>query len=168
MAGLRSCPPPAATTVQRWVLADPAELRLFRASLRQTLDAQSPMSAAELDDIAERMAIVATELATNAMRHAGSPAVIELGRTKTAFVLDVADDQPLSVPEIASDHSPQAGGRGLKITQELALDTGWYVAGTRKHVWARFTVPRHRRFQAPRILVRDLDRLVRLLRRVHH
>jgi two-component sensor histidine kinase len=113
------------------------------------------------------MAIVATELASNALRHAHSPAVVTLNRSRRTLVLDVGDDQPLSVPRVPAERPGGQGGRGLRIVQQLALRTGWYVAGGRKHVWAQFGLPRRgRRFQAPRISVFDLDRFVRLFRRV--
>jgi serine/threonine-protein kinase RsbW len=167
MASLRSSPPPSATAMHQWLLTGYAELPLLRASLRQALDTQTEIPRKELDDVAERMAIVATELATNALRHARSPAVVRLSRTKSAFVLDVADEQP-SVPPVPAEARPTGtGGRGLQIIQALASDTGWYTAAKAKHVWAKFTIPRGgRRFLTPRISVFDLTTLVRLLRRL--
>jgi serine/threonine-protein kinase RsbW len=171
MVGLRSSPPPVTTVVGQWVLADYPELRLLRASLRQAVDTEWPGSSDDDDDddddVADRMAIVATELATNALRHARSPAVVRLSRAKNAFVVDVADDKPLAVPDSDPAKPPGTGGRGLEITRRLASDTGWYVTGGHKHVWARFSVPhRGRRWHAPRIAVRSLDRLVQRLRRI--
>jgi len=168
MASLRSAPPPPATAVQHWVVADYAQLRQVRSSLRQAIDQRIAEPGPELAEVAERMTIVATELATNALRHGRSPAVVRLSRSPTAFVLDVADDLPSVAPRIAEESgSLQAGGRGLRITQELSRDTGWYVAGGSKHVWAQFDIPRRlRRLQAPRISVFDLRTLIRLLRRM--
>jgi len=149
------------------MVADYGQLRLLRAQLRQAVDAQSLLPGRELDDVAERMTIVATELATNALQHGQSHALVRLSRSAKAFVLDVADDLPSALPQVADAPTLEAGGRGLRITQELALDTGWYVAGGRKHVWAEFAIPRRaRRFQAPRISVFDLTTLRRLLRRL--
>ena len=166
MVGLRSSPPPSATAVQQWVLADSTELRLMRLALRQALETQS-LAGRELDDVAERMSIAATELASNALRHARCPAVVTLSRTRKAFLLDVADDKPLASPRITGERPGGDGGRGLMIVQELAIDTGWYVTGGSKHVWAQFGIPRRgRRPHAPRISVFDLDRFVRLFRRI--
>ena len=166
MAGLRSSPPPAATAVDRWVLTDSADLRRLRSALRRTLETQPLISDKELDDVAERMAIVATELATNALRHARSPALVQLSRTKRSLVLDVADDQPSSPPQVTADRDPQAGGRGLKIIEALAYDTGWYVTGGTKHVWAQFKLSHRRRFQLPRISVPGLADVVQRCRRI--
>jgi serine/threonine-protein kinase RsbW len=153
--------------IQEWVVADYPELRLLRVGLRQALDTQALIPGKELDDVVERMAIVATELATNALTHARSDAVVRLSRTKKTFVLDVSDDLPTVPPQMAEDRPPAVGGRGLHITQELATDIGWYRANGRKHLWAQFNIPRRsRRFQAPRIPVFNLKTLIRLLRRI--
>lgn len=144
------------------MLADYTELRGLRASLRQVLDAQSLTPGEELDDVAERMTIIATELATNALVHAQSPAAVRLGRGRSAFVLDVADDRPSSAPRIAEQRPAGAGGHGLAISQELSLDMGWYITGATKHVWAQIGIPR----RAPRISVFGLDAVVRCLRKI--
>lgn len=166
MASLQFASPPSATAIRQWVVADYTHLRLMRGSLRQAIDTQSLRPGTELDDIAERIAIVATELATNAVHHGRSSAVVQLSRSTTVFVVDVADELPSVPPQILEGQTLGAGGRGLRITQELARDTGWYVADGSKHVWARFDIPRRiRRFQAPRISVFDLTSFLRFLRR---
>lgn len=148
-------------------MADYTDLGPLREALRQSLDVQALIPGTETDDVVERLTIVATELATNALRHAQSDAVVRLSRTKTAFVLDVADELPSVAPRPARSPAFAAGGRGLHITQQLALDTGWYVAEDSKHVWAQFRIPRRsRRFHVPRISVFDLTTFVRLLRRI--
>jgi anti-sigma regulatory factor (Ser/Thr protein kinase) len=155
--------------VQEWSVADYTELQPLRSGLRQTLDTQALTAGKELDDMAERMTIVATELATNALNHARSGALVRLSRTRTTFVLDVADDLPTVPPQMAENQPLGEGGRGLAITQELADDIGWYRTDGTKHVWAQFSIPRRvRRFQAPRIPVSGLATLIRLLRRARH
>lgn len=146
-------------------MTDRTELQHLRTALRRRLADHPPASQEEFDDVAERMTIVATELASNALRHADCPALVTLSRTKRALVLDVADDQPLSPPRIAGERAGE-GGRGLRIVQDLADDTGWYVAHGRKHVWAQLPAPRRSCLpQAPGIVVAGLDRLLKLLRR---
>lgn len=153
MVGLRVTPPPAAAAVEQWVLADYTELRRMRAGLRRAVADQVPDGDDDLDDLIERMTIVATELATNALSHARSEAVVRLSRSRTALVLDVADDLPSVAPELAAPRPTGAGGRGLQVTQQLAADLGWYRDGGRKHVWARFRLPRRRGFPAPWVSV---------------
>ena len=152
--------------VQRWFLDDYTQLSLMRASLRQTLTMQVPHRTRKHDEIAEKMAVVATELATNALTHAGPPTMVQLSRTTTSFILDVTDDQPTMAPEIAANRLPGEGGFGLILTQQLALDAGWYTADNTKHVWAQFDLTR-RPWTAPkpRILVSGLNAVIRALRR---
>ena len=167
MVGLRSAPPPPATALQQWVLADYADLRLMRTALRRALDAENLLPGKEVEDLAQRMAVVATELATNALSHARSPASVRLSRTEKAFVLDVADGAHSVPPEVLQTRPLGAGGRGLHIVQEMATDSGWYTTNQAKHVWAQFAIPRRgRRFNAPRISVFDLKAFIRHLRRI--
>jgi two-component sensor histidine kinase len=149
------------------VLTDYPDLRKMRVSLRRALEEQSLAPGVEFDDVAEQMAIAATELASNTLKHARCPAVVTLSRSRKGFLLDVADDQPYFSPRTADDLAHGHGGRGLRIVQELAIDAGWYVTGEAKHVWAQFRAPRRsRRPQAPRIPVFDLARFIRLFRRI--
>src|SRR5690349_16314406 len=114
MAALRaSHPPGAALPIQHWVLEDYTQPSLMRAALRQTLDTQVRQPNGEQDELGEKMAVVATELATNALTHAGPPTVVRLSRTTTSFILDVADDEPTKVPEVAVSRLPGDGGLGL-------------------------------------------------------
>lgn len=167
MVSLRSAPPPPSTAVQQWVLTEYTQLRPLRVSLRQALDARALVPGKDLDDVAERMSIVATELATNALIHASSQATVQLSRTSTALILDVADNLPSVAPRLAEGRPQGSGGRGLHITQELSTDTGWYLTAGSKHVWAQFALPRrHRRIASPRISVHDLLTFVRLQRRI--
>ncbi|WP_082772649.1 ATP-binding protein [Actinoplanes sp. TFC3] len=169
MVSLRSGPPPPAAAVQQWAVADYTELRAMRASLRQAIDGQLLPPSPRLDDLAEHMSIVATELTTNALRHGQSEAVVRLSRSATVFVVDVADEMPSVPPRLHEPQTSQIGGRGLHIVQELATDTGWYLTSGHKHVWAQFRIPRRvRQFPAPRISVFDLKTFVRLLRRTGH
>jgi two-component sensor histidine kinase len=95
----------------------------------------------ELDQVPEKMILVATELATNALAHARPPTVVELRRTGKTFVLDVTDDDPATPPEITEARPTDSGGRGLRLARDLALDIGWYVEKGVKHVWAEFSLP---------------------------
>jgi serine/threonine-protein kinase RsbW len=167
MVGLRTSPAPAAVAVQQWVVVEATELRLLRASLEQVLNEHLLIPGRESDDVVDSMSITATELASNAMRHAQSPAAVTLSRNRKTLILDVSDDRPLSAPQIADGSPGGHGGRGLKIVHELAMRSGWYVAGGRKHVWAQFSVPpASRRWHTPRIPAPGLGRLMRIFRRI--
>jgi serine/threonine-protein kinase RsbW len=136
-----SHPPAPSTEVAQWVLDSFAELRSLRASLHKTLTGEPLPEGGVLDEIPEKVAVVATEFATNALAHARPPTTVWLRRTEEAFILDVADEEPGASPEFAEGRPPGAGGLGLQLARDLSLDLGWYVDGEVKHVWAEFPIP---------------------------
>ena len=136
-----SRPPAPSTKVAQWVLDSFGELRSLRASLHKTLTGEPLPEGGILDEVPEKVAVVATELATNALAHARPPTIVRLHRTEEAFILDVADEMPAASPEFAENRPPGAGGLGLRLASDLALDIGWYVNGDVKHVWAEFPIP---------------------------
>nr|WP_296063528.1 ATP-binding protein [uncultured Actinoplanes sp.] len=130
MSSLRiSVPPAAAAELRRWTLDDFQELRELRAALRLALGDQ--------DDLCDRIAVVATELATNALRHGLPPTVVRLMRQGDRLIVDVADHDLAASPEPA-DRPLGEGGLGLRLAQTFAADVGWYIADETKHVWASF------------------------------
>jgi serine/threonine-protein kinase RsbW len=126
--------------VRHWALNSPVELRELRASMRTALAGGADI-AAQMDDVPAKMVLVATELATNALRHSLPPTVVRLFRVGDEFIIDVADHDPTILPEYADARPPGAGGLGLRLAREFALDIGWFVDDETKHVWARFPVP---------------------------
>jgi serine/threonine-protein kinase RsbW len=120
------------------MLATPAELSGLRASLHEELTGTVLADGESLDDIPERVVLVATELATNALRHGLPPTIIRLLTYDDHFVLDVADHDLASVPELADTRPLGASGRGLQLAGALSLDVGWYATDGTKHIWASF------------------------------
>jgi serine/threonine-protein kinase RsbW len=96
---------------------------------------------ADLAELLEKVAVVATELATNALRHGLPPTVVRLLRTPDQYVLDVADDQVDAPPEMDITRPFGEGGLGLLFANRLSQETGWYATPTTKHVWATFPAP---------------------------
>jgi serine/threonine-protein kinase RsbW len=138
MSSLRSSRPPSGCTeVGSWTLGDSRQLSALRHSLQDALDGRCE----QLDEVPEKVALVASELATNALRHGLPPTVVRLLRSDEAFVLDVADHDTAVIPQPEDDEPDSEGGRGLQIARRLALDVGWYAAEKTKHVWARFAAP---------------------------
>lgn len=135
MASLSSTPYPAAVELRRWTLDDFGELRGLRASLREAL---RETTADGLGDLCDRVTVVATELATNALRHGLPPTVVRLMREDDHLILDVADHDLDARPRMDEDRPLGAGGLGLKLAQTFAIDVGWYAADRTKHVWASF------------------------------
>jgi serine/threonine-protein kinase RsbW len=135
MPALRpSAPGPAASELHRWTLGTFGELRGLRAALREAIEIHT----VEVDDLFDKMAVVATELATNALRHGLPPTEVRLLRQDGHLILDVADHDMGTLPEIDEDRPLGAGGLGLQLTQTFAIDTGWYRDDLTKHVWASF------------------------------
>ncbi|WP_306828704.1 ATP-binding protein [Catenuloplanes nepalensis] len=136
-----SLPPPDATEVRVWVLHTPDELRKLRAGLGEMIADGQWHDGDALADVPERMILVASELATNAIRHSHPPTEVRLLRNDQHFVLDVTDHNPDTPPQPPDEVSElSAGGRGLQIAQRLSLDVGWYTTDEVKHVWASFPV----------------------------
>lgn len=85
-----------------------------------------------------RMAVVVTELVTNAVIHAGSRPHLTVGVDGDAVVVQVADDGP-GRPVLQSVDSVETSGRGLALVDQMA--ESWGVAprsgGSGKVVWAR-------------------------------
>jgi serine/threonine-protein kinase RsbW len=138
MTSLRSSRPPVwGSEAGTWALDSPKQLRDLRASLHHALTGQTTLSG-HLDDIPEKMVLVATELATNALRHGRPPTEVRLYRGDDHFIIDVADRDPRILPEYAAARPPGAGGLGLQLARQFSLDIGWFVADDAKHVWAQF------------------------------
>ncbi|MEV6849022.1 ATP-binding protein [Actinoplanes sp. NPDC051411] len=130
-----SVPHPAAVELRCWRLDNFRELRRLRADLR---DAVAGSANRTPGDLAERMAVVATELATNALRHGLPPTEVRLLRDHDRLIIDVADHDLQAAPVLDEDRPLGAGGLGLQLTREFAVDVGWYITGATKHVWAGF------------------------------
>lgn len=80
--------------------------------------------------------LLVSELATNALRHAGTEFEVEVTATRTGVRVAVSDDSPQRPREPLVLPGPDAeGGRGLAIVDELA--DRWGVAGDPlgKTVW---------------------------------
>ncbi|MFD0518644.1 ATP-binding protein [Paractinoplanes durhamensis] len=130
-----SVPYPQAAEICRWTLAAFGDLGNLRAALR---DAVSGTLTTEKGDAVERMALVVTELATNALRHGLPPTVVRLLREGDRLIIDVADHDRHAEPTVDAGRPLGAGGLGLQLTRTFAADVGWYATDMTKHVWASF------------------------------
>ncbi|MET8065647.1 ATP-binding protein [Micromonospora sp. NPDC005686] len=134
-----SPPPPQAAELERWVLDSPEDLRSLRASLRDALNRHGLVQGEDLDEVPHLVALVATELASNALRHGRPPTIITLLATDDRFLLDVGDHDVSTVPELADISPTDSGGRGLFLAQSVSLDAGWYATEKTKNIWASFS-----------------------------
>jgi serine/threonine-protein kinase RsbW len=136
--GLRTSPPPSRfVPVRRWVLDTVAELHDLRDGLRHEIAALERMRVDGLaEGIAHDLVLIATELASNAIRHGRAPTIVELLQHDDRLLLTVADHDLSTEPRIDTARPRGQGGFGLRITQRLSLDAAWYRTDTVKVVWA--------------------------------
>ncbi|WP_255658337.1 ATP-binding protein [Actinoplanes sp. L3-i22] len=133
-------PPVFDEELARWTIAGAPELQFLRAELQRAAMSRSA-TAADGEDLAERLQIVATELAGNALRHGRPPTVVVLHRSNGKLVIDVLDGDAESGPAVADRRAAGAGGLGLLLSERLAEQVGWYPTGDGKLVWASFALP---------------------------
>ncbi|MEW2376623.1 ATP-binding protein [Micromonospora sp. NPDC047812] len=143
-----SPPPPQAVELRRWTLSEAVDLRALRASLHEELTGDVLGEGEALEEVPELVALIATELATNALRHGIPPTIVRLLATDDCLILDVADHDLGSLPQLAEARPVGDGGRGLELARALSLDVGWYATGTTKNIWASF--PRTERLSGAR------------------
>lgn len=131
-------PPVAAAEVARWTLDEPRHLRQVRAAVLVAVADRIPEGASDHTDLDERLAVVVSELAGNALRHGRPPTVVALWRVDGLLIIDVRDNDLEGRPTVEERRAPGAGGLGLALVERLAQDVGWYRTDTGKHVWAAF------------------------------
>jgi len=102
-------------------------------------------------DVVDAVSLVASELVTNAVLHAGTTVRLSLGRTEEGSVrIEVADQSPNPAsPRHYSDDS--ATGRGLVLVGALARRWGVHLSegGGGKTVWAEVDTEPHDRGPGP-------------------
>lgn len=100
------------------------------------------LSAWRLEHLAEGAALVASELVTNAVRHARSHSlrvVVTRSDANTVRVAVVDRSRELPVRRQAADDDE--GGRGLALVEQLAVRWGADPLPWGKRVWAELVVP---------------------------
>jgi anti-sigma regulatory factor (Ser/Thr protein kinase) len=117
----------------------------------ETVLAPEPVSASKARDficehlvahdllyLVEDVQLVVSELATNAMVHAGTPFAVTLSEGKGVVLLAVRDGST-SVPARATPLVMDMGGRGLMLVELLSGEWGASTDGSgSKSVWASF------------------------------
>ena len=110
----------------------------------------------QLEPLIEDAVVIASELATNAIRH-GTPAATgdaandpERARVELSWCLQasrlicVVTDQTGTPPTVAARDPEAESGHGLQIVGALAVAWGWTILGTgEKAVWAALDLPGH-------------------------
>jgi len=92
----------------------------------------------DLAHLCDDVRLVVTELATNALLHAGTPFTVTL-RGDGVSVLLIVRDGSSSAPVHATASELETGGRGLALVDALSHDWGVDPGkGSAKSVWASF------------------------------
>lgn len=100
----------------------------------------SALSGLGLSALGDDIALVVSEMVTNAVQHGRAPVVLELETAVDAVVIAVDDGSPLAPrPREAGEQSE--GGRGLLLMDLLSTDHGVRPQPPGKTVWARLQLP---------------------------
>lgn len=136
--------PPRATLVGSWRLENVDELAQARARLEERLCETTPtarVAGGSDRSLLQDIVLVASELAANALEHAGGHARLDVVLDDSGLTVSVLDRSPDQPPVLTRDRALGEGGFGLQLTLRVADDVGWYrTPDGAKHVWARFTV----------------------------
>jgi anti-sigma regulatory factor (Ser/Thr protein kinase) len=89
------------------------------------------------DDLVSDAAIVASELATNAVLHANSPFRVSLQRRDACIEIAVHDVSPL-LPRQLHPEPRHGGGRGLTLIDRLSTEWGVERSREGKVIWSQF------------------------------
>jgi hypothetical protein len=93
-----------------------------------------------LQHLSDRIRLVASELSTNALVHAGTDFHVTLSANATAVRLTVRDDNAV-LPARRTAGATDSTGRGLEIVSVVSTDWGTDEAGAgSKAVWASFAI----------------------------
>lgn len=133
-----AAPPAALTEVDAWTVRDVEDVARVRRLLEEALVAAAEPAGDAVDDEArDRIVLVASELATNGVRHGTHPVTLRLLRHGSTVAVDVVDHRP-DAPPVVSAGGAGTGGFGLILADRAAAALGWFRAQGAKHVWAQF------------------------------
>jgi anti-sigma regulatory factor (Ser/Thr protein kinase) len=80
-------------------------------------------------------AMIATELVTNAVQHAATPAQLGVHYDGVVVVIEVRDGCP-TAPHLRKPTAEAKNGRGLQLVDRLAARWNWVVHSGGKTIWA--------------------------------
>ncbi|SDR84020.1 ATP-binding protein [Paraoerskovia marina] len=121
-------------TERSWTISRVEDLGRLRRGLHRAL------AGCCTSESIDHLVLVANELATNALRHGSTPAIVRLMSNENEYLLEVIDRAVDAHPVVAGPRPAGQGGFGLLLARRLAEDVGFYTTPFAKHVWARFPV----------------------------
>ncbi|ACU73394.1 putative anti-sigma regulatory factor, serine/threonine protein kinase [Catenulispora acidiphila DSM 44928] len=98
------------------------------------------VSAWQLQESEEAVALITSELVTNAVRHAGTEVTVRIRKDASEITIDVADGVADRVPRVSSSDASIPGGVGLLIVGRLAESWGVERRRNGKSVWVRLAL----------------------------
>ncbi|MER5913839.1 ATP-binding protein [Streptomyces sp. NPDC001982] len=92
-----------------------------------------------LDDLADRAALIITELIANASRHTPCPRIrLIFGRPSATRVrVGVVDEEPSRLPALSQADEGDESGRGLLLIDAVADRWGYDLQGSGRRPWGK-------------------------------
>ncbi|MFJ2178260.1 ATP-binding protein [Streptomyces sp. NPDC087851] len=113
----------------------PCEPETAEAGRRLVRDA---LAVWHLDDLADRAALIISELIANAARHTPCPTILMVGRPSARRVrIGVVDRAPSRLPVLGPADADDESGRGLLLIDALADLWGYDLHGSGRRVWGK-------------------------------
>jgi hypothetical protein len=123
-----------------WTVARAGQLAGVRREIRGLVGPRRPGPVGTIPGglaaASERLALLVTELAGNALRHASPPVRVVLHQGIDGWLLVVTDRRPGALLVPREPDPERGGGQGLHLVGALAERVGWYPGRGRKTVWA--------------------------------
>lgn len=123
-------PADAGSPVGSWPLTGPEELGALRRSATLALRPEPR------EETAQRVLLVLSELATNALKYGSQPVTASLHAVDGGWLVDVQDANWRTPPGSRARDDQRPGGYGLRILDAVTTAWGWYPGDGVKHVWA--------------------------------
>lgn len=138
---MEAAPPHAVLEPLRlWDLPDAHSLARIRNEICSVVEEHGPSQPTPsrhlLASPHERLGLIFSELATNALRHGARPVAVNLVRTDDGWLVTVTDADAAGRPRLMAEAPQRPGGHGLRLVLRLADDVGWHREGGTKSVWA--------------------------------
>lgn len=132
MTLIEASPPAELTEIGAWTVRGVDDVANVRAELQRAISRTDAHDASP-----DRIVLVASELATNAVRYGSEPVTVRLLFDGASLVVDVVDHRPDAPPVVAASGTGD-GGFGLVLAGRAAAALGWCRSARTKHVWAQF------------------------------
>lgn len=130
-------PPTAVTAVSATLPAEPASVGAGRQFLRGTLREW------DIPELSDTACLLASELLSNAVRHATGPLRLRLRQAGNEVSVEVSDGSP-NLPRARQVAPDDESGRGLMLVEALAKAWGTAPRDVGKAVWFSLPLPSRR------------------------